>query len=476
MAVVSMAEQLDGYRNTPEADRKKADRFFDVGRSKAQALQYEYAIDMYLQGLALDPEAIEAHKELRQISLERKARGGKDMGMFEKMKLRYGKDDVTNLVLAERFLAFDPGNLSRMLELLKYATDSGCYETALWIGPILRRANVDSGKPEFGKFVALKDAYIRLRQWQLATDAAGEALAMKPDDMNLQQEVKNLSAQQTMTAGNYGGGGGFRDSMKDQAGQQRLMDVDKDIRTVDALTQQILDARAELKREPNEAGKINKLVEALVKTEQSDYENEAIEILDAAYKRSNQFRFRARLGDIKMQQMKRMERSLREELAKDPKNKQILADYQEFRKDQIAEELAEYRLAAENYPTDAKLRFEVARRLILMENYNEAIPLLQQSVQDPKLRVDATIELGKAFLAADYVDEAVDTLRGLTEAYQAQGDAKSKNIFYWFGRSLEKRGDTVDAIKCYSKVTQWDFNYLDVQARIKRLRSGDSGK
>lgn len=465
-----MAEQI-GYRDTPEADRKKALRFFDVAQSKTQALQYEYAIDMYLQGLSLDPESITSHAALRQISLERKARGGKDLGMFEKMKLRYGKDDVQNMVLAERFLAYDPGNTGRMLEMLNHAVSAGCYDTVLWIGPILRRANVDSGKPELSKFIALKDAYIRMRQWQLATDAASEALRMKPDDMNLQQEVKNLSAQQTMDAGGYGTGGGFRSSMKDTAGQDKLMKADMDIRTVDALTQMIIDARAELKKEPNEPGKITKLVDALVKTEQSDYENEAIEVLDAAFHRTNQFRFRLRLGQIKMQQLKRMERSLREEVAKDPKNKQAIADWQEFARDRAREEYAEYALAAENYPTDTSLKFEMAKRMILLEQYPEAIPLLQQSVQDPKIRVDATTELGKAFLAADYLDEAVDTLKGLTESYQIQGDTKSKDIYYWYGRSLERRGDMPDAIKCFSKVTMWDFNYRDVQARIKALRA-----
>jgi len=467
-----MADRPEGYRDTPESDRKKAERFFDVGRSKAQALQYDYAIDMYLQGLALDPEALDAHKELRQFSLERKARGGKDLGMVAKMKLRYGKDDVANMVLAERFLAFDPGNQGRMLELMRYAVDAGCYDTVLWIGPILRKALIDSGKHDFKALIALKDAYIRLRQWQPATDVASEALMMKPDDMNLQQEVKNLSAQQTMDAGRYGQGGSFRDSVKDMGAQQDLMRQDMDIRTVDVLTQQILDARAELQREPNEPGKINKLVEALIKTEQSDYENEAIEILDDAFKRSGQFRFRLRLGQIKMQQMKRMAKVLAEEYKRDLKNPQLRKDYVDFLRDQANEELAEYTLAAENYPTDSSYKFEMAKRLVILNRHTDAIPLLQQSSNDPKIRVDATIELGKAFMAADYLDEAIDTFKGLVESYQITGDAKAKEIYYQYGLALEKRGDKPDAIKCFSTVARWDFNYKDVQERIKRLRSG----
>ena len=92
--------------------------------------------------------------------------------------------------------------------------------------------------------------------------------------------------------------------------------------------------------------------------------------------------------------------------------------------------------------------------------------------QDPKLRVDVTVELGKAFLEAEFLDEAIDTLKELTESYQITGDTKSKEIWYWYGRSLEARKDMPDAIKAYSKVAMSDFNYRDVQVRLKKLRSG----
>ncbi|HEX8324007.1 MAG TPA: tetratricopeptide repeat protein [Tepidisphaeraceae bacterium] len=465
-----MADEA-AYHQTSEANKKKAEAFFKQGRTVAQAGQYEYAIEMFLQGLARDPEAVTAHQALRDISLKRKASGGKDMGMMTKMKNRYGKDDIENMVVAERFLSYDPGNTGRMLELLNHATDAGCRETVMWIGPILLRANIDSGKPEIGKFLALKDCYMRVGNWQHAVDAAQHALRMRPQDMDLATEVKHLAAQQTMQAGGYGQGGNFRDNIRNADQQRQLMDQDKDIRSIDALTAQIIAAREEHKREPNEVGKITKLIDALMKTEQSEYENEAIEVLDSAYQRLGQFRFRFRLGQIKLQQLKRMERSLREELAKNPKDEMAVKTYKEFVKDRAEEEYKEFALAAENYPTDLTLKYEMARRLLQLHKYPEAIPLLQQSVQDAKIRVDGTIELGKAFLAADFLDEAIDTLKGLTESYQGVGDTKAKEIWYWYGRSLEQRGDQVDAIKCFSKVTMWDFNYRDVQARIKALRA-----
>ncbi len=465
-----MSEESDKLVVSEEA-KKKALVFFQGAKTKAQAAQYPYAFELYLGGIALNPESVEHHQELREYSLKYKVSGGKDLGMFEKMKLRYGKDDLANMVLAEKFLAFDPGNMGRMRELMQYAMKCNCHDTIFWITNILMRANAESPKPDLNTFLACKDAYVQIAKWQHATDAAQRALQLKPMDMDLQQLVKNLGAKQTMVEGGYESGGSFTKSVRDMDKQKELMQGDTDARTVDVLTQQINAARAELKADPNELGKITKLVDALVKTEDSEYENEAITLLEKTYERTKQFRFRQRVGVIKMGQLKRMQRTMLEQVRENPKDAALIKDYKSFVKDKLEFELNEFQLAAEAYPTDVSYKFESARRMLELERHSEAIPLLQQSVQDPKLKTDATIMLGRAFLDAEFVDEAVDTLKGLTESYQLTGDQKYKDIWYWYARSLETQANTPDAIKAYSKVAMADFNYKDVQARIKTLRA-----
>lgn len=461
-----------GYQDASPEEKRKAEVFFVNARSKAGAAQYDYAIEMFCSGLVLDPDNVKAHQELRDTALRRKASGGKSLGMFAARGLRAPtKDDKTNMVNAEKVLAFDPGNVDAMISLAQSAVKGGFYQTVLWIGPIVLRANADSSKPEIGKFLQLKDVYKSVQQWKLAADAVAAALQLKPGDMDLSTELKHLAAQQTMAEANYSGGGSFRDNVKDADTQQRLMDQDRDIRNVDAMSRILDAARKELAATPEEPGKIRKLAELLVKSGDADLENEAVELLDKAYKRTQQFSFRLSVGKIKMDQLKRIERTLRAEVAAAPNDQKVRKDYDDFRRDQLTEELTEYRLASDNYPSDVGLRYEMAKRLFELKQYDESIPLFQQSVQDPKLRVDASISLGRAFLEAEFPDEAVDTFKALAESYPMQGDLKAKEIFYWFGRSLEQKGDVPDAIKCFSKVAQWDFNYRDVQARIKKLRA-----
>jgi hypothetical protein len=78
-------------------------------------------------------------------------------------------------------------------------------------------------------------------------------------------------------------------------------------------------------------------------------------------------------------------------------------------------------------------------------------------------------------MEAGFMDEAVDTMRDAIDAYPIKGDPKSIDMTYYYGRALEAKGDTPAALKQYSQVAQWNFNYRDVQARIKALRTKPAG-
>jgi tetratricopeptide (TPR) repeat protein len=467
-------ELLRKYRDIPEEDRKRAKVFFDRGKVVAGTGNFEYAIEMYIQGLAVDPENVEAHQMLRDISLKRKASGGKDMGMFDRMKLPKSKEEKLVMLNAEKLLAYDPGNTDRMLAVFQGAYKAGFYDTVLWIGPILQRANADAKKPEFSKFVAMRDVYNALEEYKLATEACHLALTIRPEDMDLQHEMKNLAAKQTMKGGKYGTAKSFRESIRDVEVQEKLMEDDKDVHEVDALVRNIREADAAWRAEPQDQSKFSKLIDALRRSEQVEYENRAIELLEEIYKSSKQFKWRQRTGEIRMVQLNRQERALRSEAEArktEPDYAERVQELKEFRVEKVKTELTEFGLILEHYPTDSNARYQVAVRTFQLGQYQDAIPIFQQVRADPKYRVPATILLGQAFLLAGFVDEAVDTLKSVIDEYPGRGDEKSMQMFYWYARALEEKKESPAAIKAYSQLAQWSFNYLDVQTRIKKLRS-----
>ena len=109
---------------------------YKVARTVAATGFYEYAIHMYLTGLDADPENVEVHGELRDVSLRRKAAGGGPMGMFERMKLQgraRAGDDKTRMLVAEHVWAYDPDDGQSIEKMLRHARSGGFDATAEWI-------------------------------------------------------------------------------------------------------------------------------------------------------------------------------------------------------------------------------------------------------------------------------------------------------------------------------------------------------
>ena len=218
-----------------------------------------------------------------------------------------------------------------------------------------------------------------------------------------------------------------------------------------------------------------KYADALFRTEDMENENLAIDVLQKAYDRTQRFAFRQRIGKAQMDQMRRMERSLRQQLQQAPNDPQLRADYEQFATEQREFELKEFTLWSEQYPTDLTLKYEMAARLFALKRYDEAIPLFQASRLDPKKKTESTIALGRSFLEAGFVDEAIETLQVIVDEYANKGDDASKLMYYWQGRAYEQKNQNDMALKRYSQVAQWEFTYRDVQQRIKKLRAAGGG-
>jgi tetratricopeptide (TPR) repeat protein len=468
-----VAELPPGYREVSEDDRKKAQVFFGHGDTKAAMGQYDYAIDMYLSGLRFDPDAVEAHKKLREVSLKRKAGGGRALGMMDAMKLKKSsKDDKENLLNAERLLAFDPGNTDYMLTMAQNAQKAGYFDTVLWIGPLLLEAESTNPKPDYNKAVGLRDVFKAIKAWKMASDALRLAARLRPNNIEFAQEAKNLAALETMQGAGYDKGGSFRDQIRDMDAQRKLLDADKEVHDVDVIARQIADAEKEYAADPNESGKATKLAELLAKTEKHDQEVRAIKLMEEWYEKTKQFRFRKLMGQIKIKQFNREGRAKLKGMTDSPEARQEMI---EFRKKQAQYELGEFTEWAKAYPTDMAIRFEIGKRQLMLEQFDDAIASFQGARNDPKHRVDAIILLSRAFYEANFLDEAEETLNSLIKDYNNTENPKFKEMNYWHGRVLEKKGSVEEAKKAYRQVFKLDSTYLDTGARIKRLNAPPGG-
>ncbi|OHB68853.1 MAG: hypothetical protein A2Y77_10780 [Planctomycetes bacterium RBG_13_62_9] len=450
----------------------EARAFFAKGRTAAERKQYDFAIDMYLDGLIRVPDALEeGHLPLCEIGLQRRGKGGKKPSMMDKVRRMRGKTPLEQMLNAEYLFVKDPDNLAHAEAMLKAAVEGDFKKTAHWIANLIFQTNNALEKPSLSTYLLLKDSYVALGQYDKAVAACQRAAHLKPDSKDLADEFKNLSAELTMSKGKYDIDGDFRQSIQDRETQAKLYAQDRVIKTQDYRITAVEDARKAYASEPQQPTNVFNLAEALADLETDKAENEAIQLLEDACVARREFRFKERAGLLRIRQGKRKIREARRQLEAKPQStesKEQVADLTATLNDT---ELDHYRLCVQNYPTDLTAKYEYALRLLRNQRYNEAIPLFQEAQKDPRRKIPAMGKTGYCFFMKGWYADAIDVFTQAIDAYEIKDDAIAKELRYNLARAHEEQGQTEKALEIYRKIAQLDFGYKDVSARVDQLRA-----
>jgi len=442
----------------------EGDAFFARAEQVAETGNWDFAIDMYLKGIRRDPDNIDSgHKPLREVSLKRTALGGKAAGLMDKLKARPGKDPLENLVKAEGMLAKEPGSLEQMMGVLKAARDLELPRTVLWIARVLIEAQRLAKKRSKRALIDTALALAAQEDFNYALEACDLAREADPDDGAIPQMISEYSTKYTIIEGRYGEEGDFTKGVKDLDRQKELAQEDSMVKDRRFLEAQAEKARAEYMQSPTTPGKINAYVEALLRLESDTEEDQAIEVLNKAFEATGSYQFRMRIGDVKIRQMTRKWRDLKDGGRAEEAKKQARL--------QLAFELEEYAERAVNYPTDLSIKYELGKRQYLGGRYDDAIGSLQHASNDPRRRLQAMNYLGQAFAKKTYYREAAETFRRALE-----GDVpeiRTKELLYNLGDVLEQMGNTDEARDAFSHLAQIDYQYKDVRDRLERLQEAN---
>ena len=446
-------------KDSPNKGKGKA--FFDRAEQVAETGNWDFAIEMYAEALLREPENVKrGHQPLREVSFKRKAQGGKPAGMMDQLKRRPGKDHAVNLVNAAYLLAKDPGNVQIMLQLLHSAEKIEAMDVVHWCSNILLESQKQAKKANKRILHDLAKAFESVKDFAQAVTCCDMGLGLDPNDGELRDAQRRYSAQHAILIGQYEVDGDFTKGVKDMNEQQKLMQKDSLVKDEEYLLEQIRKARQDYPESPKVAGKILALVEALLKIENESYENEAVDILNKAHRDSSAYQYKMKVGDVRIKQMSRRFRSLRD--AGDA------AGAKEQAQRQLAFELDEFTERAANYPTDLSLKFELGRRQFLTGQYDEAIASLQQAQRDPRRQLKARSLIGQAFTKKGWYREAAETFERALETEMIE--ETSKEIRYFLGDVLQTMNELARAQEQFSMVAQVDYNYKDVRQRIEDIR------
>ena len=445
---------------------------YDRGLAAYHKDNFDYAITLLAEALRKEPGFFDARQTLRAAQFKRA--GARRGGFFKKL-LGHGQaapllaraqialrtHPADALPLAEQVLEDDPGSAAAHKVLAEAAAALGLHRTAvLSLEIVFKNAPGD-------RDIALRlaRALIAAGQSARADRILADLLAASPGDLEVAQVYKDLGARRSLHEQGYarleGGGGSYRDVLRDAAEAASLEQAGRVVKTEDAADRLIAAHEARLAAEPDDLKALRALGELYTQKKQFDRALAAYQRIADAEGRKDPGLERAVL-DTRLQQFDEDAAA-----ATDPGERGRVAA------ERAAFQLAELQKLVERYPTDLHLRHDLGAAFLAAGQVTEAIRELQRAQNNPNRRVPALGLLGEAFARRGMLDLAVRTLENALKEKPVLDDEK-KALLYQLGRVYEQQGRPEQAVEQFKLIYEADISYRDVADRVDAYYAGKS--
>jgi tetratricopeptide (TPR) repeat protein len=296
-----------------------------------------------------------------------------------------------------------------------------------------------------------------------------EAAAAAPNDAELHQAVKDLSARKTLSGGGYDkiadGQGSYRDILRNETEAVSLEQQNRAQKTEDQGQRLIQEYEARLKTEPNNLKLLRNVADLYTEKKQFDLALKYYEkikatdtgssdpTIDAAIARTKTRRF-----DFQIEQLDATAPDYTDRVA------QLTAEKQVFR-------IEECRKRVEKFPTDLAIRYEMGILYFDAGKITEAIQEFQKAQNNPNKRLAAMNYLAQCYASRKMYELAARTLQSaITE--KPIFDEQKKELIYNLGTVLEAMDKKEEAIKQFELIYAVDIGYKDVGPKVDKYYSG----
>jgi tetratricopeptide (TPR) repeat protein len=466
-------------KNINEISRD-ARMLFTKANEAAQRENLDYAIALYNQVLEKEPAFFDCRKALRTAQFKKAGSGGG--GFFKKMlsgagsspqvakaKLALNKNPAEAMAIAEQILNSDPNNSAAHRIIVEAATALELphaavlsYETLMKHSPKDRNLAID-----FARALAAAGDVSE------GENNRGEKILMDllretPNDGELSQALKNLSAHKTLDQGGYnaleGGQGSYRDILKNKQEAVSLEQEKRIVKTEDTTERLIGEYETRLQTDPNNLKLVRSLAELY--TQKKKFEP-ALALYD-------------RIKNSEMGGDPSLERAMTETIVRrfDFQLEQLDAaapDYAEqsakIQAEKLGFQITDCQKRVEKYPTDLAIRFEMGTLYFQAAKFSEAIQEFQKAQQNPHKRLAAMNYLAQSFAQRKMFDLAARTLQNAIKEKPVFDDEK-KDLTYNLGCVLESMGKKEEAVEQFKQIYEMDIGYKDVAAKVDAFYAG----
>jgi len=452
---------------TPEQQQR-----YQKARQASDKQNHDYAINLLKQLVREIPGNMEMRRLLRANELvkfrtasgmARKMTGLKVAPMQMKGRGQLKKDPAEAMAIAEDMLEIDPTNEGAN-ELLAEAADAmQLPEVGILAYETLRDAHPK--KVEILK--TLGSRYLQNQMPEKALGAYEAALKLSPNDGEAMKGMKDASATHASSSGSWEEGGDYRDSLKDADEAKSLEQQARVVKSEEAIDAQLATLYEKYNEDQTHLDTVKRIADLLDRKD--DTEN-AVQWFQYAFHLTNESdpEIEKRIISIQRRAVERNLQQKRKEMENaDPSQQEALQqELQQLEAQQTEFELQTAREQVQRYPNDKSLRFELGKALYETGNYKEAVPELQQAVNQPSVRHKACNVLGLCYQARGIMDLAIKQFETAKSEMLTMDNLK-KEITYNLGLALEHAERSEEALAQFKEIYEVDYHYRDVAERVE---------
>src|ERR1043166_1199519 len=448
---------------------------YEKGKVAFQRNNLDYAISILANVLKNEPGFFDAREALRAAQF--KKTGGGQTGFFKKMiggatsqpalakaQLSLRKNPLEAIEAAEEVLSNDPMSSGAHKLLADAAMEAGLVKTAILSLQILYKNNPKDR--DVAKQLA--EPYAQAGQNEEAVQVYDELLRARPNDPELLQLMKNVTARQTLDEGGYEevaqSGGSYRDLLSNKDEARSLEQANRVVKSDDVAQNLINEYETRLKTEPNNLKVLRNIAELYAQKKDFDRALEFFERIRATEGGTDPSLEKA-IADINMKKFEHLKSQL-DTGAPDYDQRAAEIDAQK-----MAYQLEACRQRAEKYPTDLQIRFELGQLYYHAGKYNEAMQEFQKAQNNPQRRLAAIMYLGRCMAKKGMNDMAAKRFQEALKEKLTFDDEK-KEMLYDLGCVFEKMNKPDDAIEQFKQIYESDIGYRDVAAKVDAYYAG----
>jgi len=190
----------------------------------------------------------------------------------------------------------------------------------------------------------------------------------------------------------------------------------------------------------------------------------------------NDMGIRELLEDVQIDLMRKTHEISKEQVRTNPTDQSLKQRAVELGNELLKRELEVFASRVDRYPNDMRLKFELGSRYMKVKKWALAIPLLQQSRGDPRLKGEALVKLGKCFCYDNKLQLGIRQFEAaMSEVKHELNPDLYKELHYSAGIVYQELKNFKAADDEYQKVLEVDYDYKDTVDRLNKLQAGADG-